>query len=94
MKQNPLNTMPNNEIDVCQNWANDAPLRSSAVGFIEFKIFSISCSHKLPHQSNELLVGSSLSQNFNECVVVNIVKEPLDVALYKPICSGKSFVNS
>ncbi len=79
------------KVDIRQYRTDDTSLGSTIVSMVKCPLFQISCFQELTNKTEETLVRDALRKNPYHNIMVDIVKESFDVALYEPSRTVKSF---
>ena len=72
------------QVDVCQNWADHAPLRCPAQGAAIAPFFQVARFQQVLEQAQEAVVAEFLAEYRQHDFVVDVVEAPFDVSLNEP----------
>ena len=80
------------QIDIRQDRTDDTALWSADIGVFVFPLFQVTRFQEFSYQSQKPLIVDAFTKNAYENIMVDVVKESLDVTLYEPSCSRTSLL--
>ena len=81
------------QVDICQNWADPAPLRCAGIGFVVLPLLHIPGPKEFPDEGEKIFVTDARTKNVHHNVVVKAIKAGFDVAFHEPYCALEGDIN-